>query len=392
MEEENNVQLILSQVQVNREILQMFAQAKTTLTFISMMSQFHEPELVEAVNDALERGIQVKLFHSVNPYVAGPTATQIAELFPSLPSTSFSFRNIPMHGKKLPNLTSILLGGVYDSDMHTNVTHSRFISNDTHCMYGGVDFNKTCEDGNYVQHAMKLSFQNTAVGARFNNIKQQVEELVLELASKGNLRNYSPLRFVSSTIIASSAVNISGLECIISMIEQAKCNIFIENQYFQHAGVLSAIAKRQMQHPSLKVVLIGNYDFDLNPYHPGKHFFWLGLSRLAAHRLRNETIKGLTYLREIGCTFEFRTYKGKYTHNKIFIADHGKSIAIGTFNLHTRSLDAGNDCEMGIFLDVGNESSGTMSAISEYIDSVMKETQNMNHIIPEMVCGNIACL
>jgi hypothetical protein len=60
---------------------------------------------------------------------------------------------------------------------------------------------------------------------------------------------------------------------------------------------------------------------------------------------------GLRYLREQGCRFEFRTYQGQYTHNKIFITDHGKSIAMGTFNLHRRGLDAGNDYEIGVLLN-----------------------------------------
>ena len=324
-------------------------------------------------------------------------------------SMSMSFKVIPMHGEKVFDFISFLGYGIYISPFKRNVTHSRFIVNDTHCMLGGVDFNKKCEVETYVQHAIKFAIQNHP-SAEFIHIQQQVEHLVSELTSKGHLHNYSPSPSRSSShsnsLIASSGVNCSAYESIIRMIQQAKHHIFIENQYFQHEGMLSAIAKRQMQCPSLQVVFVGNYHFKINPYHPGTLLWWAGLSLVATHMIRTETMKGLAYLCDQGCNFEFRTYRGKYTHNKIFIVDHGRSFAMGTFNLHTRGFDVGNDCEIGVLLNDSNNSAGTSSSkdhhqeekkdgnagddhsssstggnssitsmASEYITSVMKETE-----------------
>lgn len=376
------IQMIMSQVEVNREILSMIARAKTTLIFVSMMSQLTSPELVTALIESATKGVDVKVFHSFNPYVPAPTKDEIENLFHK---ASVSFTSIPMHGKRLPSFLSTLIShGSYVNPFRTNVTHTRFICNDTECMFGGVDFNKTCEAENYVQHTIKLSLLD---GSALTGIKVQLKELITELEVTGNLYNYIPSTAIlsippvvgSSSIIATSAIDSSAYDAIIDTIQSANHHIFIENQYFEHKKVLFAIAQKKLKTPSIQIVLVGNYQFDLNPYHPGKYFFCT--NSILNYILRKETINGLIYLMEKGCDFEFRTYRNKYTHNKIFIVDHGQSMIVGTFNLHKRSLDAGNDCEIGIVLKDNSATSWRNVVIeiaSSYIESVMKDTEIIN--------------
>ena len=68
----------------------------------------------------------------------------------------------------------------------------------------------------------------------------------------------------------------------------------------------------------------------------------------ANYVFRKETRLGLDMLSKSGCSYQYRTYQNKYTHNKVFIADD--IIVVGTFNLHERSLEVGNDVETGIVL------------------------------------------
>jgi phosphatidylserine/phosphatidylglycerophosphate/cardiolipin synthase-like enzyme len=110
--------------------------------------------------------------------------------------------------------------------------------------------------------------------------------------------------------------------------------------------VFSAIAKRQKEEPNLEIILVGNTDFEINPYHPGKGCRVLSL--YANYVFRKETRLGLDMLSKSGCSYQYRTYQNKYTHNKVFIADD--IIVVGTFNLHERSLEVGNDVETGIVL------------------------------------------
>lgn len=371
-QQERSFQLILSQAAVNQEILQIIADAKTTLTFISMMSQLSDPQLVHALNEAVSRNVNVHVYHSVNPFVHTP----------GCPSFKFSLTIIPAHGKRLPFILAPLLGGTYVNLTHASVTHTRFIANEAHCLLGGVDFNRICAVNHYVQHAIRISLKCHPL------VKQQLEEVVLELSKEGNLHNHS---FSSTSscasralIIGTSATSTSALETILYMIQQAKYEIWIENQYFEHEEVLSAIAKRQAEFPHghLKVVLVGNYHFDINPYHPGKHvhIYWCGLcSRIGNFTMRKETMKGIRYLKGQGCQFEFRAYRGKYTHNKIFVIDRGRSFAVGTFNLHMRSLDAGKDCEIGVVMwndiERNDDRNNNSSVMSDYINSVMKQTE-----------------
>mmetsp|Transcript_5384 Transcript_5384/g.6065 ORF Transcript_5384/g.6065 Transcript_5384/m.6065 type:complete len:692 (+) Transcript_5384:206-2281(+) len=379
------IQMIMSQVEVNREILSMIARAKTTLIFVSMMSHLTSPELVTALIESAARGVDVNIFHSFNPYVPAPTNDEIENLFHK---ASISFTSIPMHGKRLPNFLSTLMShGSYVNPFRTNVTHTRFICNDAECMFGGVDFNKTCEAENYVQHTIKFSLLDDSLNNKtaLTGMKLQIKELITELKVTGNLYNYIPstvspsIHIVGSSIIATSAVDSSAYNAIIDSIQSAKHYIFIENQYFEHKKVLFAIAQKKLKTPSIQVVLVGNYQFHLNPYHPGKYYFCT--NSILNYILRKETINGLIYLMEEGCDFEFRTYRNKYTHNKIFIIDHGRTMIVGTFNLHKRSLDAGNDCEIGVVLKDNSATSSrnaVMDIASSYIESVMKDTELIN--------------
>lgn len=164
--------------------------------------------------------------------------------------------------------------------------------------------------------------------------------------------------------------------------------------------MLAALAQWQTLNPRIKVTLVRNYHFERNPYHPGQAAAACGMSRLGQYVLRRETAGGLTFLRDRGCRFEFRTYRNRYTYNKIFIVDRGRFEAMGTFNLHRRSLEAGNDCEIGILLDASNgcatstEEQGDTDRdnkegskahtedirkmASKYIESVMKQTEPMS--------------
>lgn len=335
--------IVLSQTAVNAEILSMINEAREHLTWISMMSQHSDPDLIKAINGAITRGVDVNVYHNVNPYVAQPPA----HLYP--------LNIVPMHGTRLFNFVATLLGS-YVNPMRSYVTHSRFIINETQCMFGGVDFNRICEADNYVQHAIKISLTNPPKGLA----KQDLEDVVKHL-KLNHLCNYSfP---TDGALIGTSAVDSSALDRIMTMIRGAKHSIFIENQYFQHTEVLSAIAARQSELPNIKVTLVGNRDFAINPYHPGKDGY---LSSVIGFALSNETVGGLKFLRKLGCSFQFRTYRNKYTHNKIFIVD-GTQLVIGTFNLHQRSLIAGHDFEIGIVIE-GEKT------VAKYMKDVMEET------------------
>lgn len=404
-----SVTLILSQAEVNREILQIIVDAKTTLTLISMMSQLSDPELVDALNNATARGISVRIYHSINPYVSNKNANEGSA------SIQVPVCSIPMHGKQVPSFISVMLKGIYIKPFFRNVTHTRCIVNDTHVMFGGVDFNRVCEAQNYIQHAVKIKLSaegRSSPSSSFDIVRDHMERLVLELRTKGHLYHYTPPKLSPtsspSAIISTSSVDTSAYQAITSMISQAQHHIFIENQYFEHEDVLSTISKQQALNPLLKVTLVGNYQFDINPYHPGQAFTVCGISRLGNYALWKETKKGLSFLRDKGCEFEFRTYRNKYTHNKIFIVDRGRYVAMGTFNLHRRSLDAGYDCEIGVLMDTSSSiriSSSTCSSTieekkgedhydeegsntcsesirkmaSEYIESVLEQTQVMTN-------------
>lgn len=414
---------VFSQAAVNKEIMQIIADAETALIFISMMSQFSDYQLVQAINDCASRGVNVMLYHSVNPYVSAPTPEEISSLF----HASVSFSVIPMHGPRVPNIISVL-GANYVYKFHKNVTHSRFIANDSFCLFGGVDFNRVCETNTYVQHAIKISLEPSSLNDNWDGIgNKQLKDVVFELKKRGNLEKFSfpqpflswhqimssspptPLSSSSSSlsspstslsltlsaafsnvlIIGTSLIDASAFDAIICMIEQAKDQIFIENQYIEHREVLHAIAKRQFECPHMKVILVGNYDFDINPYHPGaKNVFsrWCGVacgfSWLANYVLRQNTMKAIRFLVEQGCLFEFRMYKGRYTHNKIIIIDKGRFVAVGTFNLNTRSLDAGNDCEIGVVIMNSTTDTKmlaeTQANYSMYINNVMDQTELVN--------------
>ena len=132
----------------------------------------------------------------------------------------------------------------------------------------------------------------------------------------------------------------------------------------QEPEVLAALVEAQAVRPALRVIVLGNLDFELNPYHPGKAYRWL--SRLTAWVLRRETGDALRVLRSRGCNFEFRVWNGKYTHNKIAIFDR-RTLIIGTFNLHERALVAGNDVEVGLRIECGGVSAA-------YVELVQNET------------------
>ena len=420
-----HLHFVLSQVEVNKAILQIVNEAKSSLFFMSMMSELSDPALLLALNDAVARGVDVEVFHNVNPYVTAPTLKKGQAL-----GFQFNIIEVPMHGSRVPNFISTLLGGTYINPVYTNVTHARFIANGTHCMFGGVDFYRVCEAKNYVQHAIRIDVSTISQQYPCNSIAQHLEELISEATINHNLHSFSPSKLscsssgrisssssrisssssssgsdggtsctsnASSALIATTAVDTSAREAILYMVHEAQYHIFIENQYFEHKNILSSIAQQQKKHPSLKVVLVGNYEFDRNPYHPGKYFSLFGLSKYGNYSLKKETMAGLRYLREQGCRFEFRIYQGQYTHNKIFITDHGKSIAMGTFNLHRRGLDAGNDYEIGVLLNdntaeigVGEEESfgeakkedrgHILNFASTYIDHVHRETFVMNEV------------
>ena len=331
---DSSVQFVMSQTAVNAEIISMIEESITTLTFISMMSQHSDPDLLKAIEVAASRGVAIMVYHNVNPYVPLPP-TKVDKERPEY------LQVIPMHGTKICNCFSTLLGS-YADPMYTNVTHSRFIVNDTHAMFGGVDFNKVCEAETYVQHAIKVSFENPPHGF----VKDDLDTLVRYLRKNKTLHDYQYSLCLGGSIIGSSTVCESAFRLVIGIIQRAQKLIFIENQYFQHPQVLAAIAKRKQEENNLEIILVGNWDFAINPYHPGKD--WIVLSMLGNYMLRKETQRGLNILSESACQYQYRTYPNKYTHNKIFIADD--ILVVGTFNLHERSLETGNDFETGIVL------------------------------------------
>jgi phosphatidylserine/phosphatidylglycerophosphate/cardiolipin synthase-like enzyme len=348
----SSVQFVMSQRAVNAEIISMIEESTTTLTFISMMSQHSDPDLRKAIEVAASRGVDVMVYHNINPYVPLPP-TKDDEVTPKY------LQAIPMHGKRLWNFISTLLGSYVDP-MHANVTHARFIVNDTHAMFGGVDFNKVCESDSYVQHAIKVSFEDPPHGF----IKDDLDSIVRYLRVNKMLHEYQYSMCLGGSIIGSSAVCESAVRFVIGIIQCARKLVFIENQYFQHPQVLNAIAKRKQEVENIEIILVGNDDFTINPYHPGKD--WGALSMLGNFMLWQETQNGLNLLSESDCQYQYRTYPNKYTHNKIFIADD--ILVVGTFNLHERSLKAGNDFEIGIVLK------NQKSIIDAYIQKTIEST------------------
>lgn len=327
----STVEFVMSQSVVNSEIIAMVEEATINLTFISMMSQHSDPALVKSIKDAISRGVNVAVYHSANPYVPLPDDDDVPDYV----------QVIPMHGKRLFNFISTLLGTFVDP-MHSNVTHSRFIANDTHAMFGGVDFNKVCESKSYIQNAIKVSFEDPHNGF----VRNDLNAILNHLRTNASLHEYEYSSRLDSSFVGTSTVCNSALRLITDIINRAQKLIFIENQYLQHREVFSAIAKRQKEEPNLEIILVGNTDFEINPYHPGKGCRVLSL--YANYVFRKETRLGLDMLSKSGCSYQYRTYQNKYTHNKVFIADD--IIVVGTFNLHERSLEVGNDVETGIVL------------------------------------------
>lgn len=345
----SSVQFVMSQSAVNSEIVAMVEESTINLTFISMMSQHSDPALVKSIKDAISRGVNVAVYHSANPYVPLPDDGELPEYV----------QVIPMHGTKIWNVVSTLLGTFVDP-MHSNVTHSRFIVNDTHAMFGGVDFNKVCESESYIQNAIKLSFEDPHNGF----VKKDLNGILNHLRTSASLHEYEYSLCLDGSFVGTSTVCNSALRLITEIINRAQKLIFIENQYLQHREVLSAIAKRQKEKPNLEIILVGNTDFEINPYHPGKCY--RVLSSYANYVFRKETRLGLDMLLKSGCSYQYRTYQEKYTHNKVFIADD--VLVVGTFNLHERSLELGNDIETGIVLK------NQESLIDTYVKTTLEAT------------------
>ena len=345
----SSVQFVMSQSAVNSEIIAMVEESTINLTFISMMSQHSDPALVKSIKDAISRGVNVAVYHSVNPYVPLPDDSELPEYV----------QVIPMHGKRLWNVISTLLGTFVDP-MHSNVTHSRFIVNDTHAMFGGVDFNRVCESESYIQNAIKLSFEDPHNGF----VRKDLNDILNHLRTNASLHEYEYSLCLDGSFVGTSTVCNSALRLITEIINRAQKLIFIENQYLQHREVLSAIAKRKKEEPDLEIILVGNTDFEINPYHPGK--CCRVLSMYGNCVFRKETRLGLEMLLKSGCSYQYRTYQNKYTHNKVFIADD--VLVVGTFNLHERSLERGNDIETGIVLK------NQESLIDTYVKKTLEAT------------------
>jgi hypothetical protein len=334
--------LILNQRAINHAIVSMLDHATTTFTWISMMSQHNSTPLVAAVHRALRRGVDVRIFHCTNPYVP------LEHPYP------YPMIVIPMHGRRLPPYLSSVIGS-YVSDFRRNVTHARFVINDDTLIVGGVDYNVTMTMSSYVQHALMLRLTDPPSGFGVDGI----HTVVAILRTHGDLQWCTLGRggFIGTTPVDSSAV-----DRIIAMIMTATRSVFIENQYIEHQGVLAAVWRRQVELKGrLDVTIVGNLDFELNPYHPTqwtKVLGWIG---------RRRTVGGLRYLQGLGCTFSFRVYPGKYTHNKLFVVDE-QQICWGTFNLNDRSLEPGWDIEIGVYLADGSE------VIGQYVTRVISET------------------
>ncbi len=349
-------ELILSQKAINDEIVKLVRQASSEVTFISMMSQYNDPHFLSAIQKAQQKGVKVHLFHNVNPYVCEPHRANDDS---TLDIHNFiQVKTIPMHGKRLWNCLSSLMGS-YVNPMHTNVTHSRLLLADTYCLFGGVDLNRACEANSYVQSAIRINMKNPPIGFQTS----EVDNLVQYLHTNASLMEYNFQK--GGCIIGTSCDDTSAFDRILLMIKSATELVFIENQYFQHIDILTAIAKRQRACPKLRVVFVGNEDFRLNVYHPGS--IWL-LKQMTNYVLQRETNGALKILKKQGCRFNFRVYKGKYTHNKVFICDDG--IAMGTFNLHSRSLDSGYDCELGVILEEQKE------LVHKYLNYVFDRTED----------------
>jgi len=358
--EKMKIELVYSQACIHAEILRMIDQARERLTFLSMMTEHGDPELVQALNKASQRGVEVLIFHSENPYVVLP-----------LQEESSNIHVIPMHGKKMRSYISDAVGHHID-DFHYSLTHSRMLLNDTHCLFGGVDFNRKCDTKEYVQNAIKIQLDDS-----FRETTSKIRD---HLKQHKDLHQFEFLR--TGPIIGTSMVSCSASERLYSLIDNAKEVIFIENQYIQHPGLLQRIVSSQQLYPNLKVIIIGNQDFEVNPYHPCKYHNKI-ISKLVNVHLRLQTSKGLSRLKR--CNYQFRVYTNRrYVHNKVFIIDD--TFVMGTLNFHERSLDAActkRDCEMGVLLEHQEQLS------EEYMARALSETVEVKRyrvIGPIRVC------
>jgi phosphatidylserine/phosphatidylglycerophosphate/cardiolipin synthase-like enzyme len=326
---------VLEQSEVNKSILGIINASKSRLFWISMMSEFSSPEVAAALEAAVDRGVRVHLFHSENPYVDN----RQAEERPSKDGATLTV--ISMHGKLLPPIIAGWLGRGKVSNLCFNVTHCRFLCNESECLFGGVDYNLVMESDYYVQHCLKLNLD--AAKGLTESSQSFIDHITLHGGSTNTLAYRYPM-------VGTSGTESSVLQVLLRCIAVAETEIYIENQYIEDRRILQSLATAQRKRPSLRITLVGNLDFLRNPYHPGASNCLGGILGL---RLKRETLGGLEYLRALGCTFDFRTYPHKYTHNKIFIFD-AHTIVVGTFNLHRRSMTAGNDAEIGVVVESSN--------------------------------------
>jgi len=338
--------LVLNQHLINDAIVDMLDQATTTFTWISMMSQHTCTTLIDAVHRALHRGVDVRIFHSINPYVA---------LHKPHP---YPITVLPMHGVPIPATISSIIGA-HVHDFRSHVTHARFVVNDDAVLFVGCDYNNTLTVSSYVQHALLIRVKDAPVGFDVG----AVQAVVQVLRRHGDLQTCV---FGQGGVVGTTAVGDSAVDQIVSMIATATRSVFIENQYIEHKRVLEAVWRRQVELGGrLAITLVGNLDFGLNPYHPTKGI-WV-VEEVLAWFLRRKTTTGLQYLKGLGCSFRFRVYPGRYTHNKIFVVDE-QQICWGTFNLNERSLDRRGDTEIGVYLADGG------TAVKQYVARAIGET------------------
>lgn len=296
-----NEKLIFCQKKINNEIIKLLLEAKQYIIWFSMLTQFSDNELNKALSICKKKKIKLYIYHGINPF--------LYEI-----SKNIYIENIDMH----PNFFPLY------------VNHMRYLSNEKSTLFGGIDYNKILEN-NYEQCALRV-----------NNIPQIYDLNNMIISRKSEIKNIVHRFSYIFPLIGNTFKCDSAFIFLKNQLLSAKQCIIIESQYIQHKGLINIIIYSCLKH-NIKLTIIYNDNFAINPYHPGKHNILL--SWISEKYLKNETNKMLDLIRKSGIRYEFLSYRNSYTHNKIYIIDN--SLMIGTCNFHTRSLTKKKDVEIG---------------------------------------------
>jgi len=315
-------EIIFSQKDINKSIIKVLKEANKYVIWFSMLTLFSDNKLNKILYNCKKKKIKLYIFHGNNPFL-------------NEKCKKIYIKNINMHGTIIPNY----------------VNHMRYLSNEKTSLFGGIDYNKILEN-NYEQHALKV--ENTSQIYNLNNIIRSAKNL-------NKLENIIHRLQYNFPIIGNTFNCESAFNFLKDKLRKAKQYILIESQYIQHKELVNILIDSCLKH-NIKLTIIYNDYFAINPYHPCKNN--KVLSWITNKYLSFETNNILNLIHKSGIQYEFLTYKKSYTHNKIYIIDD--IFIIGSFNFHNRSLSKKKDIEIGY-------TSTSKILINDYKDYIIKQ-------------------